>query len=331
MAIAFTHDRFDCVAVEPVRSSSSLEADARAGLLCTPRWLPPKYFYDDLGSRLFEEICATPEYYPSRTEDALLETHAREILELVRPLHILEFGSGSSRKTRHLLQAAAHHGMDTGYWPFDICESMVRTAGVELAREYSWLTVQGLVGDYLCGLDHLPHPGDSCLFVFLGGTIGNFEPDEALRFLKEVRARSGPGDALLLGADRAKDADVLHAAYNDSAGVTAQFNLNVLNVLNDGLGSNFRPDRFSHEARYIETRQQIEMYLVANTDQRVDLGSLGTQIDIERGERIRTEISRKFHGSELEQLLGTAGFAVERHFEPGNGWFSLLLARPATA
>jgi L-histidine N-alpha-methyltransferase len=198
-----------------------------------------------------------------------------------------------------------------------------------LLHYYDWLRVNALVGDYSAGLHHLPRPGGNCLYLFLGGTIGNFMPAEALAFLREVRAGMGPGDRLLLGADRVKAPEILHAAYNDRAGITAEFNLNLLQVLNRELDADFDPDGFEHEAVYNVHASRIEMYLVSRRDQSVTLARPDRVLALAAGERILTEISRKFTPDSLTQLLMAAGFAVERHFEPDNGFFSLMLAAPA--
>ncbi|HKJ09718.1 MAG TPA: L-histidine N(alpha)-methyltransferase, partial [Gammaproteobacteria bacterium] len=200
-----------------------------------------------------------------------------------------------------------------------------------LVESYDWLQVNALVGDYLGGLAQLPRPEGKRLLVFLGGTIGNFEPRQAHEFLREVRQSMEPGDTLLLGADRVKDPRVLHAAYNDAAGMTAEFNLNLLRVLNRELDGDFDLDGFRHEARYNRTLEQIEMYLVARRAQQVRLGALDADLEFASGEAILTEISRKFTPASLEGLLGAAGLAVDRHFEPSNGYFSLVLARPSAA
>ncbi len=321
--------RLHCRQVQATRPVSDLAQDVREGLLSLPRSLPPKYFYDDRGSRLFDAICDTSEYYPTRTEDSLLLRHAAEIVASVRPKHIIEFGSGSSRKTHHLLRACEAQGVLPTYWPFDICDSMVQETGRALINEYSWLTVRGLVGDYLAGLDDVPRPDGACLFVFLGGTIGNFTARQAAKFLREVRRCMGPNDALLLGADRIKDAEILSTAYNDAEGITAQFNLNVLNVINRELDANFDLNRFEHYACYEEDLQQVEMYLVALDEQLVSFGALNQDIRLKAGERILTEISRKFRPEDLVVMLRQADLCMEMHRQPDNGYFSLVLARPA--
>lgn len=321
--------RLSCRTVPPARTMPGLAEDVIHGLLTPPRSLPPKYFYDERGSQLFDAICDTPEYYVTRTEDALLLDCAAEIIAEVEPVHIIEFGSGTSRKTRHLFDQCAAAGNEAVYWPFDVCEEMLLHSGRHLLHHYDWLQVNALVGDYLAGLQHLPRPGGNCLYLFLGGTIGNFTPGEALRFLRDVRSGMNPGDRLMLGADRVKAPEVLHAAYNDRAGVTAEFNLNLLQVLNRELDANFDSDDFVHEARYNEMAGRIEMYLISRREQRISLARLGRELNLEAGEGILTEISRKFTVASLAELLAAAGFVMERHFEPDSGYFSLVLAAPA--
>jgi L-histidine N-alpha-methyltransferase len=315
--------------VAPIRPVPGILEDAAAGLLRSPRSVPPKYFYDDLGSRLFDAICETREYYPTRTEESLLARHARDIIALARPAHILEFGSGTARKTRQLFNACNHCRESTAYWPFDVCESMLLESGYQLVEDYDWLTVNALVGDYLGGLHHLPRLDGRCLYLFLGGTIGNFPEQEAAEFLDEVRDLMTPDDFLLLGADRVKEPAILHAAYNDGAGITAKFNLNLLRVLNRELDADFRLDGFQHEALFNPLDEQIEMYLVSKREQTVTLRALDETLELADGERILTEISRKFTPPGLEAMLGRAGFDIQCHFEPENGFYSLLLARPS--
>lgn len=321
-------ERFHCRRVRPGRPLPDLAEDARRGLLATPRALPPKYFYDARGSRLFDRICATPEYYPTRTEAALLAWHAPEIVAATRPAHIIELGSGTARKTRHLFDACQAQGRACVYWPFDVCETTLHQTGRALTGEYDWLWVRALAGDYLAGLDDLPAADGVRLFVFLGGTIGNFTAAEATEFLAGVRRCMRPDDRLLLGADRVKDHTVLHRAYNDAAGITAAFNLNLLRVLNRELRADFDLGGFAHEALYNPEAAQIEMYLVAKRAQRIRLSALGQAIRFVAGERVLTEISRKFTTESLGALCGAAGLAIERHYQPGNGYFSLVLTRP---
>jgi L-histidine N-alpha-methyltransferase len=314
--------------IPAARPVADIAADAASGLAGRPRSMPPKYFYDEHGSRLFDAICETPEYYPTRTEEALLRAHAGTIIADAGPTHIVEFGSGTARKTRHLLDAWDMSPQASVYWPFDVCEAMLLESGRELVRDYGELRVNALVGDYLGGLQGLPQLREPCLFLFLGGTIGNFTSEQATAFLREVRAIMKPQDALLLGADRVKREDLLHAAYNDNQGITAQFNLNLLRVLNRELDADFSLERFEHRASFNPLASQIEMYLVSRCDQSVHVGALEETLHFSRGETILTEISRKFTPARLEDLLARAGFAVDDHLEPDNGFFSLVLARP---
>lgn len=315
--------------VAPLRPVPGIAEDALAGLMQAPRWMPPKYFYDERGSQLFDAICETREYYPTRTEEALLADYAGDIIAQVNPDHIVEFGSGSARKTRQLFDACDERGGAAAYWPFDVCESMLMESGRQLVRDYDWLTVNALVGDYLAGLQHVPRPDGSCLYLFLGGTIGNFSATQAQQFLHDVRALMSDNDYLLMGADRIKSAEVLHAAYNDTQGITAAFNLNLLEVVNRELDADFSVLQFEHRARFNPDASQIEMYLVSRCEQSVTLNALGRTLEFDAGETILTEISRKFTPAHLEAMLAQAGFELTRHLQPANGYFSLLLARPA--
>jgi L-histidine N-alpha-methyltransferase len=323
--------RMTCQVLTATRRIAGIVEDARCGLLSRPRRMPPKYFYDERGGKLFDAICDTPEYYPTRIEQRLLADSAGEILALTRPEHIVEFGSGASRKTRHLLDACARAGLPSQYWPLDVCESMLIETGRSLLDEYPWLTVNARVGDCLGGLRHLTRAPGSRLFLFLGGTIGNFSPSQTYRFLIDVREAMDDDDWLLLGADRVKDAGVLHAAYNDAAGLTADFNLNLLRVLNRELDADFDIGGFEHEAFYNETLQQIEMYLRATGPQRVRLGKLDTEIEIANEEHIQTEISRKYTEQSLADMMMRAGFLLHHHFVAPQDYFSLLLVRPDPA
>lgn len=312
----------------PSRRQPTLAEDVRTGFAERPKSLPPKYFYDSHGSELFDRICDTPEYYQTRTEDMLLREAAAAVLDAQRPDHIVELGSGTSRKTRRLLDACEPLSLAPRYWPFDVCREVVEEAGRELTASYPWLRVTGLVGDYLAGLDGLSLPAGGCLYVFLGGTLGNFTADESVAFLRELRSRMRDGDGLLLGVDRVKDPAVLEAAYDDAQGITAAFNLNVLNVLNRELGAAFPLDQFRHRAAYNAAEQRVEMYLVAQTAMDVPIAELGRSYRFEAGEPILTEISRKFTTESLEAELRGAGLRASRHYEPADAYFSLVLARP---
>lgn len=314
--------------VEPVRCVPDLAADVRAGLVEPPRWLPPKCFYDDRGPELFEAICGTPEYYPTRAEAALLADSAASIIECVVPGHIIELGSGGSRKTRHLIAACDGLGVPARYWPFEVSSQIMLDGATQLIADYDWLHVEAMSGDYTAGLANLPlaDDGGRRLFVFLGGTIGNFEPAQAEAFLAEIVTLMNPGDALLIGFDRLKDAAVLEAAYDDAAGYTAAFNRNMLTVLNRELGGDIPVAAYRHRAVFNRENSQIEMRLVAERGHRVRFAALDLAFDIAAGEEILTEISRKFSREGITGLLERAGLREATHFEQGAAQYSLVLA-----
>lgn len=318
-----------CRPVRPTKSVPSLKDDVTSGLFSARKQLPAKYFYDDRGSELFDRICDEPEYYPTRTEDALLKQSAEDIIANVNPSQIIEFGSGMSRKIRHLFDACSKLECYPTYIPFDVCDDVMIKSGEELAEKYSWLDVAPLSGDYTAGLGNLPVASGKNLLMFLGGTIGNFTEKQGIEFLREVRELMGDEDQLLLGADRVKHPDILHAAYNDVAGITAEFNLNLLDVLNREMGADFDRKNFEHYAFYNPDENQIEMHLVCMCDQNVWFEGLQRSLAFKEGDGVRTEISRKFTRETLEDLLRSAGFEVESHFEASGYPFSLVLAKPA--
>jgi len=301
-------------------------AEVTAALTAIPRAIPPKYFYDDRGSRLFDRICGTTEYYLTRTETALLSEHAVDIMAACLPAQVLELGSGISRKVRLLLDACASLKHVCEYAPFDVCEEMVDLATHRLAADFPWLSIKPLLGDYHAGLSNIPAAGGVRLLAFLGSSIGNFTSAAGREFVHDIRMSLRHGDFFLLGADRVKPVEILNAAYNDASGITAEFNLNILRVVNRELDANFQPDNFSHEAFYNATLGQIEMYLIADCAQEVYLGKTGTVLKLVTGERILTEISRKYTIDELESMLRDNGFYIARHYQPANQWYSLLLA-----
>ena len=305
---------------------STLAADVREGLGRTPKSLPPKHFYDDLGSQLFDRICDTPEYYPTRTEQALLERIAGGLLAEIAPTDLVELGSGAARKTRALLDAADRLGLGCRYVPFDVSGDMLRRSAVQLLAAYPWLRVHGVVGDYDRHLHRIP-PGDRRLIVFLGGTIGNFADGEARRFLARIAATMGPHDRLLLGTDLVKDRAVLHAAYNDAEGLTAAFNRNVLRVINRELGGHFDPDRFEHVAFFDEEERRIEMHLRALGSMDVPIDRLGLVVPFVDGETIHTEISRKFTRGSVASLYARSGLEMTGWHVPPNEWFAISVAR----
>ncbi len=322
------HGRYAAQTVPAVHRVRSAAEDVALGFAEQPKRLPPKYFYDDHGSRLFDAICDTAEYYPMRTEGQLLAESAASIMAAVQPGHILELGSGTSRKTEHLLAAAADQGQAPHYWAFDVCDSIMASAGERLHQRFPWLGMSVLLGDYGAGLAHLPRPDGRCLYLFLGGSLGNFEPEESARVLGEIAEHMRSGDRLLLGVDRVKDRSVLKAAYDDAAGATAAFNRNVLNVLNREVGADFDPEAFAHEAFFNEAQSRIEMHLISQRDQSVHVGALGRDYAFPVGERLHTEISRKFTPDSLADELARAGLAMAEHYQPSDGAFSLVLAAP---
>lgn len=324
-----TPGRFVVEQIASVDPGADLARDVLAGLSTRPKQLPPKYFYDEHGSWLYDKICQAPEYYPARTEEALLAKKSVEIIEATRPDTILELGSGTSRKTTHLLDACEALQCHAQYLPLDVCEEMLLDAGKRLVGSYDWLKVRALVGDYSEGFHNLPKDDGVRLYVFLGGTLGNLGEVESARFLSRLRAMMGNNDYLLLGVDRVKDIEVLNAAYNDSQGYTAAFNRNVLSVINRELEGHFNPDTFVHRAWYNEEKSRIEMHLHSTRAQRVRIGALNTEIPFDRDESIHTEISRKFTLASLNRLVAAAGLSMVEHYEPENNYFSLALLSPA--
>lgn len=319
---------YSCRHVEPSEHVPTLLEDAQSGLLSRPRSLPPKYFYDETGSALFDRICDTEEYYPTRTESALLQRNAPRIIEHTLPEYIVELGSGTSRKTRFLFDACEALGAQPEYWPMDVCEPLLIETAQSLTADYRWLSVNALVGDYHGGFGDFPGTTGDTLYLFLGGTIGNFSQRQAVELLTRLRALMNGNDKLLLGFDRVKDPLALEAAYNDAEGVTAEFNLNLLRVLNEGLDADFDVNAFEHRAIYNRDAARIEMYLEAKLRQRVELAALGENLLIEKGERILTEISRKFTPTAIENLLHESGFCMVSHYESGQPAYSLVLAEP---
>ncbi len=318
---------FDVLYVDSIHPPADIATDVAAGLFSRPRTLAPKYFYDERGSELFEKITRTKEYYPTRTEDRLLSETGVDIIRNCRPDRIIEFGSGSSRKTRRLFDACEYLQHTCSYAPFDVCEPALQQAAESLCDAYPWLEITLLIGDYHAGFKHLPDNAGARLFLFLGSTIGNFTAEQSRVFIRQIRKIMNPGDFFLIGADRVKDTEVIHAAYNDAEGITAQFNLNLLNVLNRELDADFNTDHFKHQAVYNEQLARVEMYLVSEIHQKITMRGLGETLELEPDERILSELSYKYRPQDLQDLLAAAGLDVIRHFEPPDGWFSLMLSQ----
>lgn len=303
----------------------ALRDDVATGLTADPKWLPPKWFYDARGSELFEDITRLPEYYPTRTERAILAERAAEIARTTNAKTLVELGSGSSEKTRLLLDALLGHGTLGAFVGLDVSADALGEAVERLTVAYPGLTVRGVVGDLTQHLGHIPD-GDNRMVAFLGGTIGNLVPDERAAFLRRLRTVLNPGEWLLLGADLVKDPAVVVPAYDDAAGVTADFNRNVLRVVNRRLGADFDVDAFAHVAVWDDTHEWIEMRLRADTAQRVRVRDLDLTVDFAAGEELRTEISAKFRRLGLAAELGAAGFAQRHFWTDADGLFAVSLA-----
>jgi len=310
--------------------AASLRSDALAGLTTTPKTLPPKWFYDAEGSALFEKITELPEYYPTRAERSILRAAATEIAAASGAHELVELGSGSSEKTRLLLDALRDAGTVRSYVPVDVSESALVLAGDALAADYPGLEVRAVVSDFEEHLGLPPDPGGSGprLVAFLGSTIGNMVPEERAAFLTRVRSELRPGDTFLLGTDLVKDPGVLVAAYDDEAGVTAAFNKNVLAVLNAELGADFDLDEFDHLAVWDAANEWIEMRLRSTADQQVHVPGIGLTVRFADGEEMRTEVSAKFRRPGVERELAAAGFAMSSWWTDPAGQFGLSLSVP---
>ncbi len=305
--------------------AAGLIQDARRGLLARPKELPPKWFYDELGSLLFEAITRLPEYYPARREREILLHHADDVAVLSGADTVVELGSGSSEKTRVLLDALAGAGTLRRFIPLDVSEVTLRSAGAAIAGAYPGVEVHAVVGDFEHHLAALP-AGGRRLVAFLGGTIGNLLPERRKVFLSEVAAGMKRGDALLLGTDLVKDPARLVAAYDDALGVTAAFNRNLLAVLNRELGADFVPPRYVHVARWEAEEERMEMGLRSLGEQEVALAAIDTSVAFDDGEEMRTEVSAKFRRAGVEAELGSVGLEVQRWWTDANGDYALSLS-----
>ncbi len=316
MTVRFTEDD----------SARELRLEARAGLTDTPKWLSPKWFYDATGSDLFEQITALPEYYQTRAEQEVLASNAVDIAELTGADTLVELGSGSSEKTRLLLDALRKNDTLAAFVPLDVSEAALRWATRSIAIDYPELAVHGMVDDFTAGLGELPQ-GDARLVAFLGGTIGNLLPCERASFFASVRRNLQPGEWLLLGADLVKEPARLVRAYDDAAGVTAEFNRNMLRVLNRRMDADFAPERFDHVALWNAEQEWIEMRLRASAPMRVRLRALDMTVDFAEGEDLHTEVSAKFRPRRVEDELAAAGFESVRWWTDQAGDFAVFLSR----
>jgi len=313
---------------DPAAERLAVAREVREGLLSRPRRLPSRLFYDDRGSALFEEITRLPEYYPTRAEIAILEERADEIVADVSPRELVELGSGSGRKIRLLLDAMSRAGSRESCVLLDVHEGSLAEAASALAERYPGLRVRGIVGDFATDLGLLG-PGGGRLALFLAGTVGNLEPAGVPPFLARMGRQLEAGDAFLVGFDLVKDPARLHAAYNDAAGVTARFNRNILQVLNDELGADFEPEAFDHVAFYDPRASRIEMWLRATRPMRVGVPAAGVQLQLQAGEAIRSEISCKYTRESVEALLPGTGLVLGRWTTDPAGDFALGLLHRA--
>jgi L-histidine N-alpha-methyltransferase len=312
----------------PAALTSTIAEEVVEGLSAAPKRLPPKLFYDAEGSRLFEQITETPEYYPTRTERGIFERAASEMaVQAGDKLTLVELGAGSARKTRLLIQAVLRRQLRLDFYPVDVSPAALQEAVVRLNGDFSNLRINPIAADYSRHLPQLKELPGRKLALFLGSTIGNFEPEEAVEFLERVRQSLAPGDALLLGFDLTKDAEILHAAYNDRQGVTALFNKNMLARINRELGGRFDLEAFRHVAFWNERRSRIEMHLESRVTQTVAVQDLNRAFHFACGERIHTENSYKFTAESIAALLRKSRLRLEKTWTDPKKWFSEVLAK----
>jgi L-histidine Nalpha-methyltransferase len=323
--------RFVLRASEPGPNDGDLAREVERGMQATPKRIPCRFFYDETGSRLFEEICAQPEYYLTRAEDEILSERAEEIAGAApRGCDLVELGSGNARKTRHLISALLARRPVLRYVPIDISRSALVRSSQDLLAMHPELTIHAIAAEYERGLAILREESRGpALVLWLGSNVGNFERDAAAAFLAHLGRRFSEEDRLLIGIDLRKDADVLEEAYDDAGGVTARFNRNILARIDSELDADFDLDRFRHVAFYDAEIGRIEMHLESETDQVVTIGKLGLEVELRRGERIHTESSYKYSLEEIADLARAAGLRVERTWLDAEERFSLSLFAPA--
>ncbi|MGH9420968.1 MAG: L-histidine N(alpha)-methyltransferase [Thermoanaerobaculia bacterium] len=313
----------DVVAPAGGAAGAAMREDVRRGLSQPQKELDPKYFYDERGSDLFEQITRLPEYYPTRAERTLLEATMPDLIDEIRPRSLVELGAGSAIKTRVILNAMMETGAGVQYVPVDVSAEFLAETARRLRTEYPALRIDPAIGDFSSDL-HLPSIERRALFAFLGSTIGNFDERDAVAILSRISSQMRADDAFILGVDLRKDHDVIEAAYNDSAGVTGEFNLNVLRVLNRELGADFDLSEFSHRAFYDRRLHRIEMHLVAKSPQTVRIPEIG-DIDIGAGESIRTELSYKYDRDAVASLFEKSGLCLEQWLSGDDEAFAIVL------
>jgi len=310
----------------PVEIRSHFREDVVAGLQRSQKAIPPKYFYDRRGSLLFEQICQQPEYYLTRTEASILRTHVADIWDEIGDCTIVELGSGSSAKTRLLFDEGQRRHRHLHYVPIDISASMLEATANALVQEYPQLEIDALATDYLNGLMALPN-GQPRLVIFLGSNLGNFTHEEQTQLFTRLTQALRPGDFFLLGCDLQKSTSILESAYNDAAGVTSAFNLNLLQRMNRELAAQFDLSQFSHLAFYHQQLHQIEMHLLSEKKQEVMIAELNLSVSFRAEETIHTEISRKFSSTEVCAQLASCGFRRRALWSDANDWFMVGLFR----
>ena len=314
--------------VNSITARESARQDALSGLSATPKSLPPYFFYDDRGSQLFEQICQLPEYYPTRTEASILSTYADEIVDITGSCELVELGSGSSVKTRVLLDAYRAAGHPLRYLPIDVSDGILEDSAKALLQDYPSLNIHALASTYDRGLESLPKTElPNRAIAFIGSSLGNLPPDRCQSFLKAIAAALRKGEFFLLGIDLHKETAILEAAYDDSQGITAAFNLNMLQHLNHRFDGNFDLDNFRHHSFYNESERQIEIYLKCLVDRTVTLNDLDLTVRFEAGELMMTEISRKFELSQMQHQLAALGMQPVRAWTDPDNYFALVLAQ----
>jgi L-histidine N-alpha-methyltransferase len=314
------------VYIDEFALEKALAADALRGLSTSPKSLPPKYLYDAFGSALFERITTLPEYYLTRAEEEILTARAPELMRMIDPRDIVELGAGAGRKVRHLLAARNGARAPLRYVPVDMDAHTMAAAARRLLGEYAPLSIHGVVGDFERHLVHVPPAHGRRLVMFLGSTIGNLDPPARLEFLTQIRSLLVPGDRFLLGMDLVKDRAVLEAAYDDAAGVTREFNRNVLRVVNRALDGDFHPEGFRHHAFFNEEESRIEMHLVAETPQTARLRRIGLTVNLSPGESIWTESSYKFTRTSAGAMFAEAGLSLDGWYTDARERFALAVA-----
>jgi dimethylhistidine N-methyltransferase len=331
MAPSPPQDRFTLIGSAAEKQSADFAQKIAAGLTASPKSLPCAYFYDRLGSRLFEAICEMPEYYLTRAEEAILRAHAEEIAGLFPSgTDLIELGSGNAAKTRLLIEAFLRQDRLRRYVPLDICRPVLQDVSYDLLRTYPTLKVLAIAGDYREAVGHLAaSDAPAKLILWLGSNIGNLERQDAANFLHRIRATLGPSDSVLVGIDLRKDQAVLEAAYDDACGVTAAFNRNLLARVNAEIGGHFNPRSFRHRAHYDVDVGRIEMYLVSDRKQHVAIDKLGLGISFAAGEAIHTENSYKYSAAEIERLASTSGMRLQQTWLDAESRFSLNLFIPS--